>query len=384
MITVLLCGPLEPPTEGASSRLHAIVSHLKTRDAGIELLAASRTRRGRPMRLASVARAAGLAARALRAPGRLILISAPHVPFFDSPSRLDLAAASVLLSTLRAGARRAGKAVVPNLHDVRSLQLPDFAVGASRRAIELFRSLERRTFAASDYVLSPGGHWPELLVDRFGVPREKLIDFPNGSVAPRPGAPPPVALPEGVRIAYAGTLSPPARGVEQMVREFTRVRRTDLSLLLLGPGGDWVAPYAATDRRIHWLGALPVEDCIAVLQRCHLGLYPYPDTFYFGLTHTTSKMALYMTCALPVLARRSRSVSEFLAAEDVGESCEMERLAERIEAACCDAASLGRWRENAERIAHRFHWDGIIDRAFEEIAYREGFTLGWKLGEGAR
>ncbi|HXI01869.1 MAG TPA: glycosyltransferase, partial [Candidatus Saccharimonadales bacterium] len=143
-------------------------------------------------------------------------------------------------------------------------------------------------------------------------------------------------------------------------------------LILLGPGGEWCREAAGSDPRVHYLGPRPVEECIGILRSCHVALYPYPDLFYFAMTHTTSKMALYMTCGLPVLATRSRAVTRFVEEEGVGVACEAGELAGTMNRLAEDPGRLDAMRASARRVSASFYWDVIIDEAFAEIASREG------------
>jgi glycosyltransferase involved in cell wall biosynthesis len=375
MITALLHGPLLPPTEGASSRLDAIVGHLRRVDPGFRILMADpipRPGRSRAMGLLhGIPRLFLMALAALTGPNRVILLSAPALPFFVTPSRLDLLLASFLMRLLRLGSWLTGSVLVLNLHDIRSLQLPDFGVEIAEEALEIFRQMERRSLRAVHYVLAPGGDWPRYLEESYGLRRDQLIAFPNGCVR-SPGRPPSMELPPGLRFVYAGTMTPRGRGLEDLVRAFRRVRSRDASLILLGPGGEWSRDAAGGDPRVHYLGARPVQECIGILRECHVAMYPYPDLFYFAMTHATNKMALYMTCGLPVLATRSKAVTRFVEEHEIGLACHPDEIPARMDGIASNPGCLDRWSANVEGIAGSYYWDVIIDRAFRAIAEREG------------
>lgn len=376
MITAVLDRIPPPPTEGASSRIHAILDHLRSMDPAFRVVVAEprpRPGRSRLLRLArGLPASAALAARALRGGARLVIVSAPALPWFETPSRIDLFLATAALAFMKAGSRLTGARLVLNLHDFRSLQLPDFGVEVTEDALAIFRALERRSVAACDYILAPGGEWPGYLRERFGVDPRRLVDFPNGCIrVPETGAPP-SDLPEGIRFVYAGTMTPRARGLEELVAAFRRSRHPGATLLLLGPGGEWSREAAGGDGRIHYLGARPVEECVRILRTCHAALYPYPDLFYFAMTHTTNKMALYLTCGLPVLAYPSRAVARFIEEKGIGLTSTPEELPARIDAIAERPSSLEAYRAAVAKIAGDFHWDVIIDAAFAEIARREG------------
>ncbi len=387
MIAAILDRTPPAPTEGASSRIHALLDHLRSADPSFRVVVAEEHPRSGERRLARLLRSlpatAALATRALRGGTRLVLLSAPALPWFESPSRIDLFLASTTLRLLRAGSRLTGAKLVLNLHDFRSLQLPDFGVEATEAALAIFRTMERRSLAACDYILAPGGDWPAWLRDHFGVAERRLIDFPNGCIRLPDAAPHPADLPGEIRFVYAGTMTPRARGLEELVAGFRRVRHPGAALLLLGPGGEWSREAARGDPRIHYLGARPVEECIRILRACHAALYPYPDLFYFAMTHTTNKMALYLTCHLPVIAYPSRAVTRFIEEKRIGLTCTPEELPARIDAIAEEPARLGAWREAVSKIADAFHWDVIIDAAFAEIARREGLEP-LRSGAGAR
>lgn len=380
MITVVLNRPSPPPTEGASSRIHAIVDHLRAVDPHLRVLVAAPRRgsgAGRWRRMWAAVRLPALAVRTLSGPGRLVLLSAPALPFFDSPSRMDLLLASSFLRVLRAGARLRGAVLVLNLHDFRSLQLPDFGVEVTEEALAIFRKMEVRSLKACDYILAPGGDWPGYIRSHFGIPQERLVDFPNGCVrtdAAAPGSDLP-DLPGRVRFVYAGTMTPRGRGLERMVESFRQVRNEDASLILMGPGGEWCREAAGGDPRIRYLGAQPVERCIAILKECHVALYPYPDLFYFAMTHTTNKMALYLACGLPLLANRSRAVERFVRERHLGVACAMEEMTGQMEEMAASPERLAAWKARAREAGRDFLWDAIIDRAFGEICRREGLAL---------
>jgi glycosyltransferase involved in cell wall biosynthesis len=388
MITIVLDRQPPPPTEGASSRINAIIDHLRSVDPELRIVVAEahpRPDRGRLGRLtALMRRMPGFVARTLEGGNRLVLLSAPALPFFDSPSRIDLLLTSRFLKLLRRGCDAKGAAIVLNLHDVRSLQLPDFGVEISPAALEIFRRMERRSFRASHYVLAPGGDWPAYLAGHYGLSGEQLVDFPNGCVRPGAATLPPDSLPGKIRFAYAGTMTPRGRGLERMVEAFRALRNPDASLILMGPGGEWCREAAAGDDRIRYLGALPVDTCIAALRECHVGLYPYPDLFYFNMTATTNKMALYLTCGLPILASRSRAVERFVGERGLGLVCDPGEMTTRMEEMASAPGRLSAWRAASLAAGEDLHWDVIIDRAFATIAKRAGIPpLEATAAEGA-
>jgi hypothetical protein len=323
-----------------------------------------------------VARVLRLAFGALADPNPLLLLSTPAVPFFATESRIDLTLASLFLAIVRRGRRPFGKLVVLNMHDVRSMQIPAFGVTVAPEVLAMYERLERRTFGSADFVLAAGEGWPACLERRYGVPLERIVAFPNGNVRYSDLPPSPIPDSAGLKLVCAGTMGQPGRQIDDFVAQFAAVRRPDVSLYLLGPGGPREPRGPWADPRVHYLGPLPLAECIAAVRSCDVGVYPYPDRPYFDLTHTTNKMALYLTCGVSLLARDAPYVTEFVRRHDLGTIYDDASATQAIET-LGDPATLARQRANAAAIGNGFYWDVIVDRALRTVLERAALPQRW-------
>ncbi len=295
-----------------------------------------------------------------------VVMSHPEMPFFATPSRLDVAMVARFLHRLHRGTRGWRPHLVVDLHDVRSLQMRDLVPGTPADVLRRFVRLESVSLREADWILSPPGGWLDLLPRRYGIERAKLIPMPNGGIRP------PVTA--GLRrrgeeftYVYAGTLAKSGRGVSKLIEAFRRTRDPRLRLLLLGPGGEWLGQVSADDSRIRWLGALPVSECAAVLGGCDVGLYPYPDVPYLRLTHTTAKFAAYVTAGLPILATWNPTIADALASLGIGSTCRWEGLSAVLESLPRRQEDLCRWRRRAEELAPAYTWSSVFQHAFSRI-----------------
>lgn len=379
MITAVVQHPPLAATEGGTSRISAIIEHLQRTDPKFRLHcvrrepAASESGSRLLSRLVGPFVVVAMVVRVLASRNQLIMFSAPAWPFFESPSRIDRWLSSLFMRLLRTGTRITGQRLVLNMHDVRSLQMVDLEIPIDDKALGIFRDLEQLSFAVSDFVLSPEGEWPNYIVENYAVTREQLIAFPNGCVR-GDDREPSVELPDGVRFVYAGSMFPPKRGVGALVEQFRQSKNPRNQLLLFGPGGEWVEEAAGGDPRIHSYGSLPVRDCIAALKRCDVALFPYPESFYCSLTATMNKTALYLTTGLPILSTRPRQLAAFIEKHQLGVAAPMAEFAEQIDRLSDDAELRSRCRANVKNLADGYTWDVIIDRAFDEIAARQGIA----------
>jgi glycosyltransferase involved in cell wall biosynthesis len=142
-----------------------------------------------------------------------------------------------------------------------------------------------------------------------GVPEEKISYFPNWAediFRPVPVDEPPVALPSGFRIIYAGNIGvaqdfPTILAAAEILKD-----KTDVHWILIGDGREasWVREQVA--RRglgdtVHLPGGFPIEQMPAFFANADAMLVSLKSNPVFTLT-VPAKVQAYMACGRPILA----------------------------------------------------------------------------------
>jgi len=156
----------------------------------------------------------------------------------------------------------------------------------------------------------PNTGFAALLRTEYRVPPEKLVAVPNGvdpelilsspPLEPGPG--------EALRALYVGTVGT-QRGTFFLLDVIAEVRRhVPINLMIVGPAeGDAGIRLQAQisemhlDEDVQWLGPLPHSEVIERIDRCHLGLYPFPNSGVLDGV-IPIKVGEYMARGKPVVA----------------------------------------------------------------------------------
>lgn len=170
-----------------------------------------------------------------------------------------------------------GTPSVVTVHDLQPLDQPQ---NFSRVKVAYLRAMLPRTVRAARLVLTPSRAAADRVVDRLGVPRERLRVVPHGL---DPSLLEPVAEEEVARVRQRYDLGPrwiaypvityPHKNHRVLVEAFARLATVHPDLHLVLPGGvgpaegEVAAAIAAHDHRdrIHRLGRVPRADLDALL-----------------------------------------------------------------------------------------------------------------------
>jgi glycosyltransferase involved in cell wall biosynthesis len=189
------------------------------------------------------------------------------------------------------------------LHDVQHHEHPEFFSGAER----LWRTWAYDGAARrADTVVTISEHSRGQIVDRLGMPADKVVSIPLGVDHERFTRAPTEAdaqleLPERF-VLYAANLWP-HKNHERLLRAFAAVDDPDLHLVLVGqtygrplPGPD--------DPRVHHLGYVRMDVLPALYRRATALVFPsLIEGFGFPLLEA-------MACGCPVLASNEGAIAE--------------------------------------------------------------------------
>ena len=139
---------------------------------------------------------------------------------------------------------------------------------------------------------------------------------------------------------------------------------------MCGPGGEWIGERYG-DERIKYLGVTPtIEYLFGVVKSCDVGIIPYPRQTYNDIEYPT-KLALYITCEVPVLTNNLPTCSSVVLENNVGMSCSLEHMSSSMALLARNDELRAMFKENCRRVKEHFYWDRIFDDAFAPIIHKQ-------------
>ena len=218
----------------------------------------------------------------------------------------------------------------PILFWVLDLWPKSVAAAGGVRSPLLLRALDRLTrwiYARCDKVLVQSCAFIEA-VERMGVNRERILYFPGWAEAiycPVQVAEPPVVLPSGFRVLFAGNIGA-AQDFPAILEAAERLKtRRDIHWLIVGDGRMAEQVQADVTRRglgatVHLLGRFPVESMPAFYANADALLVTLKRDPIFSLT-IPGKVQPYLASGRPILGMLDGEGARVIAEAGAGLSC---------------------------------------------------------------
>lgn len=177
---------------------------------------------------------------------------------------------------------------------------------------------------------------------RMGVPAPKIVYFPNWAEpifdrAQQAGLSPPVPLPAGFRVMYAGNVGA-AQDFPSVLAAAEQLRsHSDIHWIFLGDGRlhDWVRQEIQKrdlGRTVHLLGNHPLPSMPAWFMQADVMLVSLRRDPIFALT-IPGKLQSYLACGRPVIGMLDGEGARIIRESGAGLVCDAEKpgaLAERV------------------------------------------------------
>ncbi|MFQ5789247.1 MAG: glycosyltransferase family 4 protein [Acidobacteriota bacterium] len=262
---------------------------------------------------------------------------------------------------------------VVSIHDILFETHPELFEGAfSKRSVWLIRRSARR----ARYVLTVSEFCRRALLERYGLPEDRVVVTPDGVDRGRfrPLTPAPILA--GVRarsqldapfLLTVGRLEP-RKNLERLIRAFDRVRRKlDLKLRLVLAGGEdfrFESIHREAERlppdAVRFLGPVCDEDLPALYNLARALIFP-SLVEGFGMPVLEA-----LACGTPVVSSRRGALPEVAADAVVWVEPEDETsIATGIETILTDSELIPRLREEGLKRATFFSWEESARRTLE-------------------
>lgn len=190
------------------------------------------------------------------------------------------------------------------------------------------------------------------VIDFYGVPPERVTVVPNAvpdyvhniGYAKRPEDPP--------RLVYVGRLHP-SKGIVEFAAAFAKAPELHVELLIIGDGPEtkFFHSLASKDPRIRFLGAVPHEEVLRLLERTNIFIFPsYYEGFGLALLEA---MATGHAC----IVRNIPIMREILGEEQVGIFCDdVQAMVEAVAELINDPERRFQMQMQAKIRAKAFSW----------------------------
>jgi glycosyltransferase involved in cell wall biosynthesis len=148
----------------------------------------------------------------------------------------------------------------------------------------------------------------------------------------------------------------------------------NVELIIIG-GGPLMGELKETRRtlglesQVKFLGYMKYSNVMRFLSDCHIGLAPYSTSDKTSLTTDPLKPKLYMACALPVIITNLSEIASEIAESEAGlvVRYDKDELAEVAVKLLTDVELFKKCSKNALKVACRYEWNNIFDKAFNRI-----------------
>lgn len=156
----------------------------------------------------------------------------------------------------------------------------------------------------------------------------------------------------------------PYRNLENLILAMSRVRSSDVDLVLMGFGdhGEQLRTLARRrgllEKRVHLLPAVPQSELLEHSASADLGVIPYPHVDLNSYYCTPNKLFEFIQSGLPILANESPELIRFVDKEGFGLVRPLHtpgQIAEAIDHAF-ESGAFGQWRRNLLDKRDAFTW----------------------------
>ncbi len=233
----------------------------------------------------------------------------------------------------------------------------------------VFRLLERLLIGRADRVVTVNDSIAAELARRYGVPAPLVLrncprtfgrhpERSQSTLRERAG------VPAGVPIVLYQGLYMPHRGLENLVRAAAHIGRARLVFMGWGPLLDNLKAIAvgeAVAERVTFIEPVPMGELLAVTAGADLGVIPYRNVGLNNFYTSPNKLFEYIAAGVPVVASRFPELTRVVEGLRLGRTFEPDdpsSIAAAVNGLLEDPAELARARENTERSAPQFTWEG--------------------------
>jgi glycosyltransferase involved in cell wall biosynthesis len=194
----------------------------------------------------------------------------------------------------------------------------------------VMQKFEREANERSDARIYASPYWMELAMRKYNIDKRTSIVFYNyplwkdipSSIQPK------LSEKDGeVHIVYEGSVSSAKKSVRYLLPLFEEIakRKIHIHIYAVPMAGNvrHLVPYERTardNRYMHFHGTQELEKLLAELSKYDFGLIPSPEHVDSLLLDTAlpNKMFEYLSCGLPVISARLRSIEQFINLNKVG------------------------------------------------------------------
>jgi glycosyltransferase involved in cell wall biosynthesis len=183
-------------------------------------------------------------------------------------------------------------------------------------------------------------------------------------------------LNETKKLVYVGVLTP-RKGIELIIEAMPaildKVSKVELLVVGGGPFEGWLKEACirlSLHNNVRFLGYMDYVKLMEFLPQCHVGLAPYePKLDNTAYTTDPLKPKLYMACGLPVIITDFPETASEVRQSGAGLVIQYDKheLVDAVVRLLTDAELFERCSVNAVKVAHKYEWSKIFDRAFYEI-----------------
>jgi glycosyltransferase involved in cell wall biosynthesis len=301
---------------------------------------------------------------------RTLLISYPNFPFFPREMSQPFGLSTILLLLLSLIKRITGMQIIVDADDVPGLELEAYSRVEERRGTldkDHILFFERAIFHMADLVWVVSKEGAEWIRERCNMDKRKFLVVPNGNLrlqlAPRD-------LPrDRVKFVYAGSLFRDVDEIRHLLDIFVRSASSTIELYLMGVGGQWISREYKSPN-ISYLGSLAHQEAEQYVKACDVGVLLYAAEEKFFDIAFPVKLALYITCEIPILSSDSPGIKAFIERHQIG----MISSPSSFENAVYEIAHRADLREifkaNCKKIKNNYYVDTIFEQAIRSSADR--------------
>lgn len=248
---------------------------------------------------------------------------------------------------------------------------------------KIYHFIDRFVACRADFVWGISHRIVEIRKDQ-GIPKEKNILVPVGVALDQIGYPEFSKI-NRKKLVLLGALAP-SKGIPLVIEAFPEITEKvpDTELIVIGctpvDGKDYGEPIEPFEkkleelgRQVRLMGVLSHSEVLKLLPKCGIGLAPYaPDHRSISRFADPSRVKDYLACGLPVIITPVPEIAFEIQKHKAGIliNYNKDEFVAAVTGLLSDSELFKELRANAIRLAFRYDWEKIFERAFWEIEQR--------------